>query len=1124
MPRLAETHTTAGQAQWYKDAIIYQIHVRAFADSNGDGIGDFRGLTSKLDYIQELGVTAIWLLPFFPSPLRDGGYDMSDYRGVHPNYGTLRDFRGFLEAAHERGIRVITEMVMNHTSDQHEWFQKSRQAKPGSPWRDYYVWSDSPDRYQDARIIFQDFESSNWTWDPVANAYFWHRFYSHQPDLNFENPAVQQAMFDAVDFWLDMGVDGLRLDAIPYLFEEEGTNCENLPKTHEFLKSLRSHVDEKYGDRMLLAEANQWPEDAAAYFGEGDGDECQMNFHFPLMPRLYMAVEREDRFPIIDILEQTPELPETSQWAIFLRNHDELTLEMVTDEERDYMYRAYAEDPRARVNLGIRRRLAPLLRNNRRKIELMNGLLMSLPGTPVVYYGDEIGMGDNIFLGDRDGVRTPMQWSPDRNAGFSQCNPQRLYLPVIIDTEYHYSSINVEVEANSPHSQLWWMRRIIHLRRDHQVFGRGRLEFLQPDNSKVLAYIRESEDETILVVANLSRFTQCAELDLSRFRGRTPTELFGKTDFPPIGELPYFLSLGPYGFYWFKLSWKDSEVDEADVTGAPRLRVSQDWTTLLAKSKPGAFENALASWLPRHRWFGGKARTIQTVKVEESIPLGDSETEPIAVIVVRVEYTEGEPERYMLPLIFADEERARNIVGDHPRAKLAEVENTSTGEVRTLCEAVWESEFWQPLFAHIKDQQLLSTARGEFRGAASDQFAALSSELGESPEPSVHGGQQSNTSAIFGDSMILKLFRKIAPGVNPDLEISQFLSEFNSDPENEFQAPVAPLAGSLEFEGNRDEAMTLAIMQGFVPNEGDAWVYTLDELGRYYERLQSAEVETSGAKATLPRGKMLQSTRKDIPDLAHDLISPYLQSVELLGQRTAEMHLALASNRSNPAFAPEGFTKLYQRSLYQSMRAGVRKVMTLLKKQRSNLSDELLPLADRVLAGETELMDRYKAVAETKIAAQRIRCHGDYHLGQVLYTGRDFVIIDFEGEPDRTIGERKIKQTPLKDVAGMIRSLHYASFAARFGQVPGGPTGPEAGDIAERWMQFWYAWCVTAYLKSYLASATSGEFLPQTEEGIQVLLDAYILEKAIYELGYELNNRPDWVQIPLVAIIDLLEA
>src|ERR671925_217183 len=604
---------------WYKDAVIYELHVRAFSDSDADGIGDFRGLTSKLEYLRELGVSALWLLPFYPSPLRDDGYDIADYNSIHPSYGNLREFRGFLREARRQGLRVITELVLNHTSDQHPWFQRARRSPPGSRERDYYVWSDTPERYRDARIIFKDFEVSNWSWDHVAGAYYWHRFYSHQPDLNFENPAVREECKRLVDSWFEMGVDGMRLDAVPYLFEPEGTMCENLPETHEFLSELRSHIDRRFDEKVLLAEANQWPEDAVEYFGVGD--ESHMAFHFPLMPRMFMAIQMEDRFPVIDILEQTPKIPEACQWAMFLRNHDELTLEMVTDEERDYMYRMYASDPQARINLGIRRRLAPLLGNDRKTIELMNGLLLSMPGTPVIYYGDELGMGDNIYLGDRNGVRTPMQWSSDRNAGFSRANPQRLYLPLIIDPEYHCETVNVEAQQNNPTSLLWWMKRILALRNRHKAFGRGSIDFLYPHNRKVLVYVRSYQEERILVVANLSRQVQYVELDLAQFKGLVPVELFGQTEFPPIGELPYFLTLAPHSFYWLALT-----PARAEVTPAPPLRTLHvgAWTDLFDDRERHQLEDVLPRYLASVRWFGGKARRIKTAELVEAVPVTSS--------------------------------------------------------------------------------------------------------------------------------------------------------------------------------------------------------------------------------------------------------------------------------------------------------------------------------------------------------------------------------------------------------------------------------------------------------------------------------------------------------------------
>ncbi len=535
---------------WYKDAIFYELHVKAFSDSTGDGIGDFAGLARKLDYLQELGVDCLWILPIYPSPLKDDGYDISDFYGIHPDYGTLEDFQEFLDAAHRRGIRVIADLVMNHTSDQHPWFQEARRS-PDSPFRHYYVWSGTDQRYKGVRTIFIDTEKSNWTSDPVAKAYYWHRFFSHQPDLNYENPEVRKAMLDVMRFWLNRGLDGFRCDAVPYLFEREGTSCENLPETHAYLKELRRIIDQEYSGRILLAEANQWPEDVRHYFGAGD--EFHMAFHFPLMPRIFMAVRSEDRLPIVDIFTHTPAIPETCQWCLFLRNHDELTLEMVTDEERDYMYYAYASDPQMKLNLGIRRRLAPLMENDRRKVELLNSLLFTLPGTPIIYYGDEIGMGDNIHLGDRNGVRTPMQWTSDRNAGFSGADPARLYLPVITDPVYGYQAVNVEAQLKTPTSLLNTMKRLIAARKTSRAFGRGSIEFLKPRNKAVLAYLRRYGRETLLIVSNLSGSSQPAELELGGLAGFTPVEILGQTRFPPIRETPYFLSLGPYGYYWFRL-------------------------------------------------------------------------------------------------------------------------------------------------------------------------------------------------------------------------------------------------------------------------------------------------------------------------------------------------------------------------------------------------------------------------------------------------------------------------------------------------------------------------------------------------------------------------------------------
>jgi maltose alpha-D-glucosyltransferase/alpha-amylase len=1100
-------------AQWYKDAILYEVHVRAFHDSNGDGIGDFPGLTRRLDYLEELGITAIWLLPFYPSPLRDDGYDIADYAGVHPDYGTLADFRTFLSGAHRRGIRVITELVVNHTSDQHRWFQNARKAPPGSRARDFYVWSEDPERYQEARVIFQDFEGSNWTWDPVARAYFWHRFYSHQPDLNFDNPRVHDAVLRAMDHWLKMGVDGMRLDAVPYLYERDGTNCENLPETHAFLRKLRAHVDASFPNRMLLAEANQWPEDACAYFG--NGDECNMAFHFPVMPRLFMAVQMEDRFPIIDIIDQTPAIPESCQWALFLRNHDELTLEMVTDEERDYMYRVYGRDPRARVNLGIRRRLAPLLGNSRRRIELLNGLLFSLPGTPIVYYGDELGMGDNFYLGDRNGVRTPMQWSPDRNAGFSRANPQRLYLPTIIDPEYHFEAINVEAQQNNPNSLLWWMRRLIALRKRYRAFGRGSMQFLYPDNAKVLAFVRSWEGEHILVVANLSRFVQHAEFDLSEYAGSTPIELFGRTHFPRVGETPYAFTLGPHTFYWFALEGPSAEEiagEGARHSALPEITVTGGWRAVFDDRFRTALEDAIAADLPRRRWFGNKAQEITRISVSDIVPFG-APTEA-ALLLVRVEYAEGEPSTYAMPVLFASGESAEGLVEEFPHAAIARlaVRGAASG---VLMDAWVVGEFSSALLDAIRRQRRFKGENGELLATPARGRRGLLAGAG-SLEPSLMRAEQSNSSVAFGQRLILKLFRRVEPGVNPDLEIGRFLTE-KGFPQ------VAPVAGSLEYRQGSSEVCSLAILQEFVPNEGDAWSYTLDALSRFFERALALGSSANAAVAA-PRASVLELARTEPTPEACDLLNTYLEAARLLGQRIGEMHLALSSDTSNPAFVPEAFTALYQRSVHQSMRTLADRVFPLLARRSGAVPETGRAEAERVLALRDRVHDRFAAMLQRRITARRIRCHGDLHLGQVLYTGKDFVIIDFEGEPSRPVGERRIKRSPLRDVAGMLRSFHYVGYAALLTQQERGLITSSAAPGLAPWIRFWHDWACAAFLRSYLDTAGAGCFLPSSEDELSGLLDAYLLEKAIYELGYELNNRPAWVSIPLHGILSLVDA
>jgi maltose alpha-D-glucosyltransferase/alpha-amylase len=1100
---------------WYKGGVIYELHVRAFQDSDGDGTGDFRGLTTRLDYLRDLGVTAIWLLPFYPSPLKDDGYDIADYYGVHPMYGTLADFKSFLREAHKRGLRVITELVLNHTSDQHPWFQRARRSPTGSKFRDYYVWNDSPEKYKGTRVIFKDTEPSNWTWDALAKSFYWHRFFSHQPDLNFDNPAVHEEMIKVIDFWFDMGVDGMRLDAVPYLYEREGTSCENLPETHEYLKKLRAHVDEKYGDRMFLAEANQWPEDAVAYFGSGKGDECHMAFHFPLMPRLFMSLRMEDRVPIVDILQQTPPIPETAQWALFLRNHDELTLEMVTDEERDYMYRMYAHVHQARLNLGIRRRLAPLVGNDRKRIELLTALLLSLPGTPVIYYGDEIGMGENIYLGDRNGVRTPMQWSADKNAGFSRANPQSLFLPINLDPENHYEAVNVEVQERNNFSLLWWMRRVIALYKRQNAFGRGTIEFLHPENRKIFACIRKYENEIILVVANLSRFVQPVELDLSAFQSLVPIELFGRAEFPLITDKPYPLTLGPHAFYWFALETKaPAETKGAPISADARtiLNVEEDWEEIFDERHHIQLERALQTWLPSRRWFGGKAKTIKYVRVQEMIRVQPG-AEKAFLVFLQVEYVQSEADFYVLPLACATGEAAEIVSRDSGPFVIARLNFNQTNQAGVLYDAVASKDFCRALLELFSAQKSLDGKSGQLEATHTSDFEKILAESSGALEPSVAKAEQSNSSIIFGDRLILKFFRRLDFGINPDLEILNFLTAQ--------KFPYAPqLAGALEYRIGKDEANTVAILTSFVPKAKDAWEYTLDSLGKFYERAQTLPPEKRAPQ--MPVASVTKLVATELSEQARELIDTYIESARLLGERTAAMHLALAGDTENRVFVPEPFTPHAQRGLFQSMRNLTRQNFQLLNRQLKTFPPEVQARAQQVLALEPEILKKFRQIYERPLNATRIRQHGDYHLGQVLYTGKDFLIIDFEGEPAISISERRLKRSPLQDVTGMIRSFHYAAYAALLKHIERGT--PVEGQLEQMisWTRFWARWVSAIFYKAYLKAASGAAFLPPTESDLQMMTEVFLLRKSIYELGYELNNRPDWVKIPLQGILDLM--
>ena len=1049
------TVTNADDPLWYKDAVIYQLHVKSFFDANNDGIGDFAGLMAKLDYVQSLGVTALWLLPFYPSPRRDDGYDIGEYRDVSPDYGTLEEARAFIEAAHDRGLRVITELVINHTSDQHPWFQAARKASPGSPERDFYVWSNDDKLYSGTRIIFLDTEKSNWTWDEEAGAYFWHRFYSHQPDLNFDNPAVLKEVLDVMHFWLEAGIDGLRLDAIPYLIERDGTSNENLPETHDVLKAIRADLDQHFPGKMLLAEANMWPEDTQQYFGlsaEGLSDECHMSFHFPLMPRMYMAVAQEDRFPITDIMRQTPDIPSDCQWAIFLRNHDELTLEMVTDAERDYLWNTYAADRRARINLGIRRRLAPLMERDRRRIELMNALLLTMPGTPVMYYGDEIGMGDNIFLGDRDGVRTPMQWSVDRNGGFSRADPASLTLPAIQDPLYGFQAVNVEAQERDPHSLLNWVKRMLAVRREHQAFGRGTQRFLRPANRKILAYTREYGDDVILCVANLSRTAQAVELDLAEWEGRTPVELSGRAAFPKVGQLPYLLTLPPYGFIWFKLS---EETDAPNwASSAPDADVER-YTFVLRPALADITEGAnrgvlekdvLPTYVAQRRWFGAKDERIESVQLQRVTPMPGVDDLLLAELCVGAG---GHEAIYAVPFGIAWESEAHGPFASN--LAMARVRRGRSVGLLTdgFALASFAASTVQAMAAGVE----VPSGEGVLRFAAEPGF-----DLSPDLVAAWLAAEQSNSTMVLGERAVLKLLRKLAPGIHPDVEMVRHLTAGG------FANVPAVLGTVTREEGGASTLVMLA--QAFVYNQGDGWAWTLNALGRMAD-----DVETGLANFENFAGN--------------------------LGRRLAEMHAVLAAPSDVSAFAPATIDGDAAVALADRVTAQLDKALDL--------------LGDETLAGMRDaLVERIEVVAGSAEGRAATRIHGDLHLGQVLVTGSDVMFIDFEGEPTRLLEERRAKDLPLRDVAGILRSFDYAGAVAERARAP-------VGDQAEARADEGFAIFQTRAAESFL----SGYFGEET--ATDPVLDLYLLEKAAYEVAYEAANRPDWLAVPAAGLARVAE-
>ncbi|HEY0721207.1 MAG TPA: maltose alpha-D-glucosyltransferase [Gammaproteobacteria bacterium] len=1086
---------------WYKDAVIYQLHIKSFYDGNDDGIGDLNGLIEKLDYIKELGVNTLWLLPFYPSPMRDDGYDISDYRNIHSDYGTLKEFHRFLREAHRHGLRVVTELVINHTSDQHPWFQAARKAPAESKKRNFYVWSQTNQKFPETRIIFSDTETSNWTWDDEAHAYYWHRFFHHQPDLNHNNPEVVKAMIRVMRFWLDMGVDGLRLDAIPYLCVREGTNNENLPETHAVLKHMRSVVDSHYRDRMLLAEANQWPEDAQHYFGQGD--ECHMAFHFPLMPRIYMAVAQEDRHPIVEIMQQTPEIPATCQWAIFLRNHDELTLEMVTDRERDYMYERYAADQRARLNVGIRRRLAPLMDNDLDKIKLMNSLLMSMPGSPVIYYGDEIGMGDNFFLGDRNGVRTPMQWSPDRNAGFSRADPQKLYLPAIMDPIYGYEAVNVEAQNREPSSLLNWMKRIIAVRKAYPTFGQGTLSFLRPGNRKILAYLREDNGDVILCVANLSRTAQPVELDLSAHRGKVPVEMLGRTAFPPIGDLPYLLTLPGHDFYWFRLTTSSEEPawhqDLLPPLELPSLVLFDSWRsfmperveplrmTMAAKLRAQLESEIMPAFMAVQRWFTTQGEPLDHLEIVDLV-IWAGEHESWFWLWPRVYYKSGMQRVYSLPLAIgwgeSDDPHIR------PLLPVALARFRQRARVGIIYDGVMDEAFLRSLIKAMASSAEAATGSGNLKFVASTSYSSLVGE--EVPSglsyPRLEG---TNSTIILGDRLFIKLYRHVEKGINTEVEMCRFLTEVSRF------ANISPLAGTVDFVAHDGTSATLVLVQGYVANQGDGWNYTLDYLERFLEdclfRPQS------------------------IPDVPAERHLDFRWLIQILGQRTGELHRALCKMSGDPAFDPEPIQSkdlhLWSEQVSLDLQATIEKLQAF----RTAIPEAQLPAIERFMAAKEAFLERIAELTPNTVHAVKTRYHGDYHLGQVLLTHNDFVIIDFEGEPERSLNERRLKHSPLRDVAGMLRSFNYAGAIALTNSTQEHPSERER---LLHYIQEWEMSAAEAFMAGYREGVGQSPSCPHDLKQAGQLVELFILEKGFYEVRYELDHRIEWVGIALGGLLE----
>jgi maltose alpha-D-glucosyltransferase / alpha-amylase len=1092
---------------WYKDAIIYELHIKAFRDSNRDGIGDFKGLMEKLDYLQELGVSAIWLLPFYPSPLRDDGYDIADYYSINTRYGTLDEFRLLLEEAHKRNLKVVTELVINHTSDQHPWFQRARTAPKDSQERNFYVWSDDPGKYKDVRIIFQDFEASNWTWDPVAQQYYWHRFFYHQPDLNYDNPLVQDEIFKIIDYWCEMGVDGFRLDAVPYLYEREGTNGENLPETHQFLKRLRKHIDEKYPGTAFLAEANMWPEDAASYFG--NGDECHMNYHFPVMPRMFMAVQQEDRYPITDIFDQTPSIPDNCQWAIFLRNHDELTLEMVTDEERDFMYAAYAKDQKARINLGIRHRLAPLMDNNRSKIELMNSLLFSLPGTPVIYYGDEIGMGDNYYLGDRDGVRTPMQWSPDRNAGFSETNPQQLYLPAIIDPEYHFEAVNVEMQRKNTSSLFWFMKRMISMRKNFKAFGRGDMRFLPVDNPKILAFTRNYEDETLLIVCNLSKYAQPAEIDLREFNGYVPVEIFSKNSFPAIKNEPYFFTLSAHSFQWFVL--EKAYEEKADVSSLPVLEVEEWEDVLKGEARELLERKILLSFLDKRSWFKGRGRKVYSLSIAKSmaIPVNNK---PVYLLLIDVNYESGVPETYQLAISFVKGVAMERMMTGCPESIIAQMQIRGTPAL--LCDAYYVYEVQEHFIRRLARNERFTNGDDIVQFAVKDSVHQFFEEHVQ-PIARMHSGDENNTSITFNNKYFLKMYRKVDKSTNPDVELSNYLSEqahFSHVPE---------FLGTIELNPGKD-GISLGLMQVLIENHGDGESYMRERIANYLERIMARNREQLNpydrkGSITDPVGFV------DLPGELQELLgSRTADQAALIGIRTAEMHLTLAKGPGKD-FKPEEYSLHYQRSVFSSMQALIRESAQSLQRNFNQLSQETKYEVQFLLENRENLLNTSRKIYQKKLDIWKTRTHGSYRLKKLLISGRDIIIQDFGGKSTKSYSARRLKRSPLRDIAEMIISFHYVAYEGFFASHQ---INRDELRTLLPFAELWAHYMSGFFLKAYLEKVHGTALIPKESKDLEIVLNTFLIEKSLTHFIDNIEVKPEFVVVPIHiirAVLDIKE-